>query len=97
MRLPLLVFSLILSVQLFSQTPHTLLLYAKPEEAGFSSERLSRIDAKMKEWIDSKNVNGGVAFIARDGKVVYHKAFGWFDKEKKLVALPAGVIETPVA
>jgi CubicO group peptidase (beta-lactamase class C family) len=55
---------------------------AKPEGAGFSSERLTRIDKNINEWISDGRLNGCVALIIRNGKVVYHKAFGYDDLEK---------------
>ena len=56
---------------------------ADPASAGFSAERLKRIDGVIQSWIDDKKMNGAVAFIARDGKIVYNKAFGYDDAEKK--------------
>ncbi|HET9053347.1 MAG TPA: serine hydrolase domain-containing protein, partial [Cyclobacteriaceae bacterium] len=50
---------------------------AQPEQAGFSSERLARIDTTLNRWVTDGWMNGAVAFIAHDGKIVYHKAFGY--------------------
>jgi CubicO group peptidase (beta-lactamase class C family) len=47
-----------------------------PEAAGFSTERLARIDKVMNDYVKDGRMNGGVALIVRDGKVVYYKAFG---------------------
>lgn len=55
---------------------------AKPEQQGFSSERLKKIDANINEWINDGRLNGAVALIIRNGKIVYHKAFGHDDLEK---------------
>jgi len=66
---------------LLAQTSKTLLTPSSPAAAGFSAERLTRIDKKLQEWIDAKLVKGGVAFIARDGKIVYNKAFGYADDQ----------------
>ncbi|HEY6504263.1 MAG TPA: serine hydrolase [Chitinophagaceae bacterium] len=54
-----------------------------PEMAGFSSERLMRIDKAMDEWVKKEWMNGGVALIIRDGKIVYHKASGYNDLDTK--------------
>lgn len=56
---------------------------ATPEEVGFSSERLTRIDNYFSELIESSKLPHAQAFIARHGKVVYFKSFGLKDNEKK--------------
>ena len=50
---------------------------------GFSTERLNRIDQWVQQFIDSGNVPNAVLFIARKGNIVYHKAFGYSNIEKK--------------
>jgi CubicO group peptidase (beta-lactamase class C family) len=55
---------------------------AKPESVGFSSDRLNRIDGNINEWMKTDLLNGCVALIIRNGKIVYHKAFGYNDPEK---------------
>jgi len=50
-----------------------------PEAAGFSSDRLKRIDQNIKEWIDKGWVNGTAALVIHNGKIVYDKAFGYND------------------
>jgi CubicO group peptidase (beta-lactamase class C family) len=57
-----------------------------PAAAGFSAERLARIDQLIQAYIDSNWIEGAIALVARDGKIVYHKALGYDDrsKEKKL-------------
>jgi len=54
---------------------------ASPESAGMSTERLKRIDRMLQSAIDSGWIAGAVGFIARDGKIVYNKAFGVSDIE----------------
>lgn len=68
----------------FAQTPKTVITPSTPAAAGFSADRLTRIDKKLQEWIDAKLVNGGVALIIRDGKIAYNKAFGYADMENKV-------------
>ena len=53
-----------------------------PESAGFSSQRLANIDAFFKDEIERKRVPGAVVAIARQGKLVYFKAFGMADATK---------------
>jgi len=55
----------------------------KPSENGMSAERLGRIDQFYNDLIAKKQIPGAVVFIARNGKVVYHKAFGFSDVEKQ--------------
>jgi CubicO group peptidase (beta-lactamase class C family) len=49
--------------------------------AGFSVERLRRVDALLQRYIDEKRLGGAVALVLRDGQPVYEKAVGWSDKE----------------
>ena len=56
---------------------------ASPETAGFSSDRLTRIDNLFKEYIDKRWIAGGAAIVARDGKIVYYKALGYDDIDTK--------------
>ena len=48
---------------------------------GMSEERLMRIDDMLNEAIDEDQIPGAVALIARNGRIVYHKAFGMADAE----------------
>lgn len=49
--------------------------------AGFSPERLKRLDAAIEEQIASKQLAGGVMVVLRDGKPVVFKAHGQQDVE----------------
>jgi CubicO group peptidase (beta-lactamase class C family) len=49
---------------------------------GFSAERLKNIDAFFASEIERKRVPGAVVAIARQGKLVYFKAFGQADPVK---------------
>ena len=49
---------------------------ATPESVAMSSERLARIDAMLQSNIDSGNLPGIVALIARNGKIVFYNAYG---------------------
>ncbi len=48
----------------------------KPEMAQGSSFKTARLDSLFTEAIKNNEIPAGVAFIARGGKTVYHKAFG---------------------
>ena len=49
---------------------------AVPEEVGMSSAGLQKIDSIAKAAIDSAAIPGCVVLVAKNGKVVYNKAFG---------------------
>jgi CubicO group peptidase (beta-lactamase class C family) len=49
--------------------------------AGFSAERLARLDAMLQSYVDKNLVAGAVALVLRDRRVVYQRAVGWADKE----------------
>ncbi len=59
---------------------------AAPESVGVSSERLRNIDAFFAREIEQNRVPGAVVAIARNGKLVYFKAFGHSDKAKGIAA-----------
>ena len=59
------------------------LVEAPPETQKFSVERLNRIDNMIKRYIDAGKMNGATALIARNGKIVYYRGFGYDDKENK--------------
>jgi CubicO group peptidase (beta-lactamase class C family) len=80
--LPLLL-TLTISSNLFCQSVKTITPAAKPEDVGFSSSRLSRIDVMLDQYIKNQQIPGAVVYIVRDGKVAYHKAFGYSDVAKK--------------
>jgi CubicO group peptidase (beta-lactamase class C family) len=52
---------------------------ATPVSVGISTERLARIDAMCQEAIAKGQVPGLVALVARNGKIVFHKAYGFAD------------------
>ena len=53
------------------------------ENAGMSAERLMRIDNTVNDYINKKWLNGAVAIIYKNGKLIYHKGFGYSDIDKK--------------
>jgi CubicO group peptidase (beta-lactamase class C family) len=52
---------------------------ATPESVGMSTERLNRIDAMCKESVKDGDVPGIVALVARNGKIIFHEAYGKAD------------------
>ena len=47
-------------------------------------DRVKIIENNMQAWVDKNWISGGVGLIMRDGKTVYHKAFGYANKENKV-------------
>jgi len=56
---------------------------AKPEEVGFSSERLDRITQMFRDDAAEGTVPGFVLLIARHGKIAYFEAAGVLDPDTK--------------
>ncbi|MFN5930589.1 MAG: serine hydrolase domain-containing protein, partial [Sphingobacteriales bacterium] len=83
MRALSLFFFIVLTLSVSGQNSKTLFTKAtSPAVAGFSEERIKRIDQTLQSWIDQKQMNGCVAFISKNGKIVYNKAFGYDNMEK---------------
>lgn len=55
----------------------------KPETVGFSSQRLERLHALMQQVVDQKQIAGIVTMLARHGKVVDYRTYGYRDLESK--------------
>ena len=56
--------------------------FAKAETVGMSSKRLERIDAFIKDYVDTNQIAGAVTLVARKGKIVHFEAQGWRYKEE---------------
>src|SRR6478752_10135587 len=52
------------------------LVAAAPDAAGFSPERLKRLDAYMQGLVDQGHLPGAITMVARHGKIVSYEAFG---------------------
>jgi CubicO group peptidase (beta-lactamase class C family) len=68
-----------------------LLTQASPEAGGFSSSRLARLDSGMSNWVTKKWINGSVALIARHGKIIFYKAYGYNNLSPKLPLEKRGI------
>ena len=67
----------------YSCTRTVALKEALPVSAKVSEDRLTRIDKMLQQSIDSGWIAGATGFIARDGKIIYNKSFGFKDLETK--------------
>jgi CubicO group peptidase (beta-lactamase class C family) len=54
---------------------------ATPESVGFAADMPANMDAAMQSLIDKKHLAGIVTLVARKGKVVQHKAYGFQDAD----------------
>ncbi len=62
------------------------LSYGIPEEVGMDATKLQKIDSIAKVVIKEKIAPGVQVLVARHGKVIYHKKFGYhtYDKKREL-------------
>jgi len=56
---------------------------AKPEQTGFSTERLARIHEMVQRHMDTHDISGAVTLVARNGKMVHFEAHGMADIEAR--------------
>ena len=56
---------------------------AKPEEVGFSSDRLGRVTEMLRANIAAGEIPGAVLLIARHGKIAYFESLGTLDPKAK--------------
>jgi CubicO group peptidase (beta-lactamase class C family) len=71
----------ILPVFIWIVAPAQELVIGKPEELGFSTQRLERIDQVFNSYVTENKMAGSVILVARKGKIAYYKSFGFRDKE----------------
>lgn len=60
-----------------------LTLSSNPAETGISPPRLLRLDRSVQSLVDQNKLPGIVAIVVRNGKIVYHKAYGYSDEPAK--------------
>lgn len=57
--------------------------YSKPEEVGLSSEKLDHLAEEIESWVANGDLVGGELLIIKNGKAVFHEAYGWSDRERR--------------
>lgn len=72
----LLLLVLIGTITVSAQTATPTLQTATPATVDMSAEQLGRLDQHIQQFIKNGAMPGGVFLVARQGKIVYHKAFG---------------------
>lgn len=75
----------VLSLTCLAETKHLDDPLLSPEQVGISENRLHRLDNVLEAYVHDKKLAGGVLMIKRQARTVYHKAFGWRDKESGAV------------
>ena len=68
--------NLSISAQETTSSSGETLAIGTPETVGISAERLEKIDAMLEKAMAEEQIPGAVALVARNGRIVYHKAFG---------------------
>src|SRR5450631_1552166 len=66
----------------------TLPAATRPEDVGFSPERLARIATFYQGEIDKGAIPGATLLISREGKIAYSQALGYQDREKHIAMKP---------
>ena len=85
MRFLFAIFFTLSSLAAYAQTES--IIYTPPlsnglaEDVGVSAKRLTRIDDMINGAINKNQIPGAVALVARDGEIIYHKAFGMADNK----------------
>ena len=65
------------SITGFAQNPG--LKEADPASVNVSADRLARLDHFIQQYINDKKFNGLTAVVVKDGKIIYNKAFGYYN------------------
>jgi CubicO group peptidase (beta-lactamase class C family) len=63
----------------------------RPEDVGFPSERLARINKFFQGEIDKKAIPGAILLVTRESKLVYFQALGYQDREKSIPMKPDAI------
>ncbi len=64
-----------------NRVPQTFTEVSDLSVAGFCPERLARIDSLLEGYIRQGLLPNAVTFVARNGKIIHHKAYGFSDIE----------------
>src|SRR2546423_8108730 len=65
---------------------------ARPEDVGLSTAALERIAPALQSYVDSGQIPGFLALVARHGKLAYLSAGGWMDVEQRRAMSPDAVL-----
>ncbi len=62
-----------------------------PEAVGMSSERFNRLTDTFQRDVDAGEIPGAVVAVARNGKIAYERAFGYQNREEKVLMKPDSI------
>lgn len=63
--------------------PTNVLGFSAPENVGMNAAKLNQIDSLVQKAIKAKMTPGAQVLVAKDGKIIYQKAFGSFTYDDK--------------
>ena len=58
-------------------------MQAKPDDVGLSSERLARVNAWARRWVDDGKLPCLITMLARHGKIVHFDVYGMADVKRE--------------
>ncbi|HYL79052.1 MAG TPA: serine hydrolase domain-containing protein [Bryobacteraceae bacterium] len=64
---------------------------ARPEDVGFSTQRLAALHQQMQMDVDSKRIPGAVLLIARNGKIAALETLGFQDRKSQTAMKPNAI------
>lgn len=67
---------------LYALPAQNILTPGKPFQVGMSTEKLQEAVNFVSEMVSRQNIQGVVLLVARNSRIVLHKALGWRNKEK---------------
>lgn len=67
--------------------------YSSPERVGMISDTLLRIDALVDEMLQKGAAPGCQVLVAKDGKIVWNRAYGYFTQAKKRKVKPSDIYD----
>ncbi|MFW6354928.1 MAG: serine hydrolase, partial [Verrucomicrobiota bacterium] len=79
-------FAGLLAFSVSARAPQTLDRSLDPTALGVRPSSLAELDALLQSFVDAQQAASVVGFVAKDGVVVYEKAFGWKDVENRVPA-----------
>jgi CubicO group peptidase (beta-lactamase class C family) len=79
-----LILAMFLAWSCSEKNDNQVLKVSTPASVQVSAERLNRIDSMLIQSINDKWIAGAVGFIARDGRIIYNRAFGESDIENMI-------------